>query len=62
MRSLTIAEILETYQRIMQETGGLIGIRDFGALASAVAQPNMTFDGNDLYPSIAEKLQRWGFL
>lgn len=61
IRSLTIAEVLEAYQRIMQQTGGLIAIRDFGALESALAQPYMTFDGNELYPSIAEKAAALGF-
>jgi death-on-curing protein len=61
MRSLTIAEILETYQRIMQQSGGLVAIRDFGALESAIAQPYMTFGGNELYPSLAEKAATLGF-
>ncbi|SRR6266508_2156738 len=61
MRSLTIAEILETYQRIMQQSGGLVGILDFGALESALAQPYMTFGGNELYPSLAEKAATLGF-
>ncbi len=61
MRSLTIAEVLETYQRIMQQTGGLVAIRDFGALESALAQPYMTFGGNELYPSLAEKAAALGF-
>jgi len=61
MRSLTIAEILEAYQRIMQQSGGLIGILDFGALESALAQPYMTFGGNELYPSLAEKAAALGF-
>ena len=61
MRPITIAEILETYQRIMQQSGGLIGIRDFGALESALAQPYMTFGGNELYPSLAAKAVALGF-
>ena len=61
IRSVTIAEILETYQRIMQQTGGLVAIRDFGALESALAQPYMTFGGNELYPSLAEKAAALGF-
>ena len=61
MRSVTIAEILETYQRIMQQTGGLVAIRDFGALESALSQPYMTFGGNELYPSLAEKAAALGF-
>lgn len=61
MRSLTIAEILETYQSIMKQSGGLIGILDFGALESAIAQPYMTFDGKELYPSLPEKAATLGF-
>jgi death on curing protein len=61
IRSITIAEILETYQRIMRQSGGLIAIRDFGALESALSQPYMTFGGNELYPSLAEKAAALGF-
>jgi death-on-curing protein len=61
IRSVSIAEVLETYQRIMQQTGGLIAIRDFGAFKSARAQPYVTFDGNELYPSLAEKAAALGF-
>lgn len=61
MRALTVDEVLETYQRIMQQSGGLIGVRDFGALESAIAQPYMTFGGNELYPSLAEKAAALGF-
>ena len=45
----------------MQQTGGLIGILDFGALELALAQPYMTFGGNDLYPALAQKSRRWDF-
>jgi death-on-curing protein len=61
MRHITIGEVLGIYQRIMQETGGLMGIRDLGALESAIAQPYMTFDGSELYPSLAEKASALGF-
>ncbi len=61
IRSLTIAEVLEIYQRIMKQTGGLVAIRDFGALESALAQPYMTFGGNELYPKLAEKAAAVGF-
>jgi len=39
----------------MESFGGASGIRDFGALKSAVAQPRATFGGKDLYPTITEK-------
>ena len=61
MRSLTIAEVLETYQRVMAQSGGLVGIRDFGALESSLAQPHVTFGGNELYPSLVEKAAALGF-
>ena len=61
IRSITLAEVLETYQRIMQQSGGLVAIRDFGALESALAQPYMTFGGNELYPNLAEKAAALGF-
>jgi death-on-curing protein len=61
MRSLTVAESLEIYQRVMLQSGGLVGIRDFGALESAMAQPFMTFDGDELYPTLVEKAAALGF-
>lgn len=61
MRYLSVGEVLRIYRGVMQQTGGLIGIRDVGALESAVAQPRMSFAGQDLYPSIAEKAAALGF-
>ncbi len=61
MRYLSVTEILEIYQRVMEQSGGLMGIRDFGALESAAAQPYMTFDGKELYPSLVEKAAALGF-
>jgi death-on-curing protein len=61
MRYLTIAEALEIYQRVMQQTGGLMGVRDLGLLESAIAQPYMTFGGNELYSSLAEQAAALGF-
>ncbi len=61
MRYLTVNEVLETYSRVMQQTGGAIGIHDLGALESAVAQPRMTFGGEELYPTIVEKASALGF-
>src|SRR5947209_5321138 len=48
-------EVVELHRRLLQATGGAPGIRDFGALESAVAQPKATFGGSDLYPPLAEK-------
>src|SRR5437016_14649513 len=55
MRYLTLAEIVNLHLLIAKATGGASGIRDLGALESAIAQPKATFDGKDLYSSLAEK-------
>lgn len=55
MRYLTVNEVLVIYSRVMDQSGGFFGIRDLGALEAAVAQPRMTFDGQDLYPTLVEK-------
>lgn len=61
MRYLTVSEVLEIYRRVMEQSGGFVGIRDIGALESAVAQPRMTFGGEELYPTIVEKAAALGF-
>lgn len=60
-RYLTLAEVVDLHRRLLGATGGAPGIRDLGALDSAVAQPKTTFGGVDLYPSLAEKAGALGF-
>ena len=52
---------MEIYSRVMKQSGGSVGILDLGALESAVAQPRMTFNGEELYPTITEKASALGF-
>lgn len=61
MRYLSLIEVLELHRRIINQSGGTFGIRDFGLLESAIAQPRMTFGGEDLYPSLVEKAAALGF-
>jgi len=61
MRYLTVGEVLEIYSQVMKQSGGGVGIRELGALESAVAQPRMTFNGDELYPTIVEKASALGF-
>lgn len=61
MRYLTVSEVLEIYSRVMEQSGGSVGILDLGALESAVAQLRMTFNGEELYPTIVEKASALGF-
>jgi len=61
MTYLTLAEVLALYSKIMAQSGGALGIRDLNALESAIAQPRMTFDGAELYPTLTEKASAMGF-
>ena len=61
MRYMTVGEVLEIYNRVMLQTGGSVGILDLGALESAVAQPRMTFNSEELYPTIVEKASALGY-
>lgn len=55
MRYLALSEVVELHRRLLEQTGGATGIRDLGALESALAQPRMALAGSDLYPTLAEK-------
>ena len=55
MRYLSLREILELHDKIIEVSGGARGIRDMSALESSINQPRLTFDQTDLYPSIIKK-------
>jgi len=55
MRYLTLIEVLELHEAVIASSGGARGIRDIGAVESAVSQPRLTFDQADLYPDIVSK-------
>jgi death on curing protein len=61
MRYLKLNEVLDIHRHILEQTGGLAGIRDLGALESALAQPKMTFEGADLYLTLVDKAVALGF-
>ena len=55
MRYLTLSEVLELHRRVMEQSGGAVGILNLSALESALAQPLMTFGGEELCPTAIEK-------
>ena len=61
IRYLTLIEVLELHRKILEQSGGTLGIQDMGLLESAIAQPRMTVGGEDLYPSLLEKSAALGF-
>jgi death-on-curing protein len=61
IRYLSLEEVLELHRLVLRQSGGLEGVRDLGGLESAVAQPQMTFDGQDLHPCLPTKAAALGF-
>lgn len=61
MRYLTLVEVLDLHRLVLAQSGGREGVRDLNAVDSAVAQPAMTFGGQELYPTLAEKAAALGF-
>ena len=55
MKRLYPKQVLYLYQRLIQETGGTMGLRDEGLLEAAVYRPHASFGGRDLYPDLFSK-------
>ena len=52
---LSIEQVRALHADQLRLYGGATGLRDNGALESAVARPAMTFGGEDLYEDLASK-------
>ncbi len=52
---LSLEQVLDLHRRQVTRFGGASGLRDRGALEAAVARPQMTFGGEDLYPELTDK-------
>lgn len=61
MRYLTLSEVLEVYHQVMAQSGGAEGLLHLPALESALAQPQMTFDSEELYPTLVDKAAALGY-
>lgn len=55
IRYLTLNHVLIQQRMVINASGGKHGFKDIAGVDSAVAQPQMTFDSEDLYPSVSEK-------
>jgi death-on-curing protein len=56
MRNLSIANVILLHQKLINQTGGSHGVRDKNLVESAIARAFATFDGNDLYEAIEDKV------
>jgi len=61
MRYLTLPEVLELHRQVIRQSGGAMGVLHLPALESALAQPRMTFAGEDLSPTLVEKAAALGY-
>lgn len=61
MRILSLQQVIKLHDDLIQAFGGASDIHDIRLLASALAAPFQTFDGEDLYPSLQAKAAQLGF-
>lgn len=60
MKYLYPNQILYLHERILQQSGGLAGLRDGNLLESAVYRPQVTFGGKELYSDLFSKVAALG--
>jgi death-on-curing protein len=58
MRTLNAEQARRLHARLLAATGGMDGVRDEGALESALNAPFQSFGGDDFYPSTMAKIAR----
>lgn len=56
MTWLSAAELVAIHGQVIEQTGGLKGIINPGAVESAIARPFTSFGGVELYPELADKV------
>src|ERR1017187_6347757 len=61
MRFPDIDYVLREQRRIVDDAGGLHGVRDMNLLLSALGQPLQSFGGQDLYPDVNSKAAALGY-
>ena len=57
---LTPDEIIRLQDEVIDQSGGLRGVKVRGLVESAAARPQASFGGQDLYPTLAEKAAALG--
>ncbi len=61
MKRLSKEQILMLHSQLIEEYGGITGIRDHNLLDSALESPFQSFDGEELYPTLQAKAARLGY-
>ena len=58
---LTLAEVVEVHTDQITRYGGQDGVRDFGLLESALAQPEASFAGEWLHPGLYDMASAYAY-
>ncbi len=58
---ITVDEALKVHERLIEQHGGMQGIRDLGLLTSAIEMPKSAFGGEDLYLTVFDKAAAYLF-
>lgn len=61
MKIISKHQVLMLHKNLIEETGGVDGVRDDTLLDSALSAPFQTYEGHDLYPTVLEKGVRLGY-
>ena len=55
MKYLSAEDILAVHDRVVEETGGSLGVREHGLLRSIAERPKTSFDGVEQFPDVFTK-------
>lgn len=61
MRFLLVEDIIRIHEQVIARSGGFLGILNQAGLESAVAQPQQSFAGIDLYEGLVDKAAALAF-
>lgn len=61
MINLTVEEITHIHKKLIEKTGGMPGLRDFGMLEPAVYSTMQSFGEDDVYPTSYERAARLAY-
>ena len=58
---ITADDVIALHSRVIETSGGIDGLCDRAGLEAAIAAPLQAFGGQDLFPSMLEKIARLGY-
>tara|TARA_Y100001933_G_C18904419_1_gene523911 strand:+ start:700 stop:1080 length:381 start_codon:yes stop_codon:yes gene_type:complete len=56
MKTISYDQVINFHSKLISKTGGSDGVKDSGLIKSALERHRATFGGEDLYPTIVNKI------